>query len=95
MVWTPTASAFHFHSETYIFTRNEWKMPNVVQPDVSASSFKALVAAGLAEALFGPGPFTPIDEAFDKFVVSKNSSGSQDTHRFSPVVFSFLIYILS
>jgi uncharacterized surface protein with fasciclin (FAS1) repeats len=48
-------------------------MPNVVQTAVSAGSFKTLVAAvqaaGLLEALSGPGPFTvfaPTDEAFAK-----------------------------
>ena len=48
-------------------------MPNVVETAVSAGSFKTLVAAvqaaGLAEALSGPGPFTvfaPTDEAFAK-----------------------------
>jgi uncharacterized surface protein with fasciclin (FAS1) repeats len=48
-------------------------MPNVVQTAISAGSFKTLVAAvqaaGLLEALSGPGPFTvfaPTDEAFAK-----------------------------
>jgi uncharacterized surface protein with fasciclin (FAS1) repeats len=48
-------------------------MPNVVETAASAGSFKTLVAAvqaaGLAEALSGPGPFTvfaPTDEAFAK-----------------------------
>jgi uncharacterized surface protein with fasciclin (FAS1) repeats len=48
-------------------------MANIVETAVSAGSFKTLVAAvqaaGLAQTLSGPGPFTvfaPTDEAFAK-----------------------------
>jgi uncharacterized surface protein with fasciclin (FAS1) repeats len=48
-------------------------MANIVETAIAAGSFKTLVAAvtaaGLAETLSGPGPFTvfaPTDEAFDK-----------------------------
>ena len=48
-------------------------MNNIVETAVSAGSFKTLVAAvraaGLVEALSGPGPFTvfaPTDDAFEK-----------------------------
>ena len=48
-------------------------MANIVQTAVAAGSFKTLVkavqAAGLADTLSGPGPFTvfaPTDEAFAK-----------------------------
>jgi len=48
-------------------------MSNIVEIAISAGSFKTLVtavqAAGLAETLSGPGPFTvfaPTDEAFAK-----------------------------
>lgn len=48
-------------------------MPNIVEVAISAGSFNTLVAAvqaaGLAETLSGPGPFTvfaPTDDAFAK-----------------------------
>jgi uncharacterized surface protein with fasciclin (FAS1) repeats len=48
-------------------------MANIVETAIAAGSFKTLVAAvtaaGLAETLSGPGPFTvfaPTDEAFGK-----------------------------
>ena len=48
-------------------------MPNIVEKAVASGSFKTLVAAvkaaGLAETLSGPGPFTvfaPTDAAFAK-----------------------------
>ena len=48
-------------------------MPNIVETAVSAGSFNTLVAAvkaaGLADTLSGPGPFTvfaPTDDAFAK-----------------------------
>lgn len=48
-------------------------MSNIVETAIAAGSFKTLVAAvtaaGLAETLSGPGPFTvfaPTDEAFGK-----------------------------
>ena len=48
-------------------------MPNIVETAVAAGSFNTLVAAvqaaGLADTLSGPGPFTvfaPTDEAFAK-----------------------------
>jgi uncharacterized surface protein with fasciclin (FAS1) repeats len=51
----------------------EKKMKNIVETAVAAGSFNTLVAAvkaaGLAETLSGPGPFTvfaPTDEAFAK-----------------------------
>ena len=51
----------------------ETKLANIVETAIAAGSFKTLVAAvtaaGLAETLSGPGPFTvfaPTDEAFGK-----------------------------
>ena len=68
-------------------------MPNVVQTAVSAGSFKTLVAAvqaaGLLEALSGPGPFTvfaPTDEAFAKLPAGAVEDLLKDTPKLQAVL---------
>lgn len=68
-------------------------MPNVVETAVSAGSFKTLVAAvqaaGLAEALSGPGPFTvfaPTDEAFAKLPAGAVEALLQDIPKLQAVL---------
>jgi uncharacterized surface protein with fasciclin (FAS1) repeats len=67
-----TAIAASFAAASLVATSSAWAA-DIVDTAVSAGSFKTLVAAvqaaGLAETLKGPGPFTvfaPTDEAFAK-----------------------------
>ncbi len=68
-------------------------MNNIVETAVSAGSFKTLVtavkAAGLVDALSGPGPFTvfaPNDEAFAKLPAGAVDSLLKDTPKLRSVL---------
>jgi uncharacterized surface protein with fasciclin (FAS1) repeats len=68
-------------------------MANIVQTAVAAGSFKTLVkavqAAGLADTLSGPGPFTvfaPTDEAFSKLPAGTVEGLLKDTPKLKSVL---------
>lgn len=68
-------------------------MPNIIETATAANSFKTLItalkAAGLAETLSGPGPFTvfaPNDEAFAKLPKADVEELLKDTPKLKRVL---------
>jgi uncharacterized surface protein with fasciclin (FAS1) repeats len=80
-------------SENTLRSQGRYQMPNIVETAVGAGSFKTLVqavqAAGLAETLSSPGPFTvfaPTDDAFAKLPAGTIDSLLKDTPKLKDVL---------